>query len=265
MNTLPKSLIITFLAVSILISGLTVDFAGAQNTAVGTTASRRPEDQLLSPYLRFGRLTSEDGLSSNHAYHVAQDSYGFMWFATPNGLNRYDGSSVKVYHHDPDDPNSLGHDTVRAMTLDQSGDLWLGTWGGGLNKYNREKDNFIRYQHDPDDPHSLSSNIIRSVYEDRAGMIWVGTTAGLNKFDRESRQFTRYPNDPDDPNSLSHNLVWSILEDSAGVLWVGTEKGLNRFDPKTAHFIIYRHNPDDPASLSHNTVRSIHEDRSGNV
>ena len=117
MNTLLKSLIITFLAVSILISaGRTVDFVGAQNTVASTAASRRPEDQLLSPYLRFGRLTSEDGLSSNHAYHVAQDSYGFMWFATPNGMNRYDDSSVKVYRHDPDEPNSLGHDTVRAMT-----------------------------------------------------------------------------------------------------------------------------------------------------
>ena len=116
MNTPHKSLAIAFLAVSIFISGLTVEFVGAQNTALGTAASRRPADLVLSRYLRFGRLTTEDGLSSDQAYHVAQDSYGFMWFATPNGMNRYDDSSVKVYRHDPDEPNSLGHDTVRAMT-----------------------------------------------------------------------------------------------------------------------------------------------------
>ena len=139
MNTLHKSLTIAFLTVSIFISGLNINIAGAQDTAAGTAASRRPADLSLSSYLRFDLLTTEDGLSSNHAYHVAQDSYGFMWFDIPNGLNRYDGSSVKVYRHDPDDPNSLGHDTVRAMTLDQSGDLWLGTWGGGLNKYNRTR------------------------------------------------------------------------------------------------------------------------------
>ena len=263
MNTLHKSLTIAFLAVSIFISGLTVDFAGAQDTAAGTAASRRSGDPLLSRYLRFGRLTTEEGLSSDQAWHVAQDNHGFMWFATANGLSRYDGASVKVYRHDPDDPNSLGHNILRAMIVDQSGDLWLGTWGGGLNQYDPEKDAFIRYQHDPGDPHSLGSNLIRSLYEDRHGTIWVGTARGLNKLDRESSQFARYPHDPDDPNSLSHNLVWSILEDSAGVLWVGTEMGFNRFDLKTEHFIRYRHDPDDPASLSHNTVREIFEDRSG--
>jgi hypothetical protein len=125
MNTLPKSLTIAILAVSIFISGLTVDFVGAQNTAAGTAASRRPADLLQSRYLRFGRITAEDGLSNEQIRGVAQDNYGFMWFATLDGLNRYD----------------------------------------------REKDAFIRYQQDPDDPRSLSHNIVRAVYEDRAGTI----------------------------------------------------------------------------------------------
>ncbi len=234
-------------------------------SAVDTEVSRPLLDPLLSRYLRFGRLTTEDGLSSDQAWHVAQDNHGFMWFATANGLNRYDGSSVKVYRHDPDDPYSLGHNIVRAMIKDQSGDLWLGTWGGGLNQYDPAKDAFIRYQHNPDDPSSLSNNAARAVYADRTGTVWVGTHAGLNKLDREKKQFTRYLHDPDDPNSLSHDFIWSILEDSAGVLWVGTEEGFNRFDPETEQFVHYRHDPDDPASLSHNTVRSIYEDRSGNL
>jgi ligand-binding sensor domain-containing protein len=236
-NTLPKSLTIAFLAVSIFISGLTVDFACAQNTAAGTAASRNPADLLLSRYVRFSRFTAQDGLSSDQTRNVFQDKRGLMWFGTLDGLNRYDGASVKVYRHDPADPNSLGHDTVRAMTLDQSGDLWLGTWGGGLNKYSPEKDNLIRYRHDPDDPHSLSNNVIRSVYETHDGMIWVGTMEGLNKLDRESRQFTRYQHDPDDPNSLSNNIVFSVVEDSIGALWVGTQDGLNRFDPKTEQVV----------------------------
>ncbi|CAB1084069.1 Periplasmic ligand-binding sensor domain COG3292 / BaeS-type histidine kinase / OmpR-type DNA-binding response regulator [Olavius algarvensis Delta 1 endosymbiont] len=258
-----KSLTISFLAVSIFILGLSADLVCAQTKNAGTAETPRPDDPLLSRYLRFGRLTTEDGLSSDQTYHVAQDSYGFMWFATADGLSRYDASSVKVYRHDPDDRSSLSHNTVRAMFLDKSDNLWLGTYGGGLNQYEREKDAFIRYQHDPDDPHSLSSNMVRSVYKDRNGTIWVGTAKGLNKLGRESRRFNHYRHDPANPNSLSHNLVWSILEDSAGVLWVGTEDGLNRFDPKTEQFIRYRHNPDDPASLSHNTVRAIYEDRSG--
>jgi Two component regulator propeller len=129
MNTVLKSLIITFLAVSILISaGLTVDFVGAQNTAASTTASRRPEDQLLSPYLKFSRLTSEDGLSSDQTRNVFQDKRGLMRFGTLDGLTRYDGASVKEYRHDPDDPTSLSHNIIRRLFTDQSGILWIGTW-----------------------------------------------------------------------------------------------------------------------------------------
>jgi hypothetical protein len=163
-NTLHKSLTIAFLAASIFVSGLSVDFVGAQNAAVDTAASLRPADLLLSPYIRFGRFTSKDGLSSDQVFDITQDNQGFMWFGTLDGLNRYDGTGVKVYRHDPDDPNSLSHNYIRALAVDRSGVLWLGTWGGGLNQYDREKDAFIRYQHDPDDLHSLSNNIVRAVY-----------------------------------------------------------------------------------------------------
>jgi ligand-binding sensor domain-containing protein len=140
MNTLHKSLTIAFLAVSILISaGLNVDFVGAQNTA----ASRRPADLLQSRYLRFGRITAEDGLSNEQIRGVAQDNYGFMWFATLDGLNRYDGASVKVYRHGPNDPLSLNSNDIRHLAVDQSGVMWVATWGGGLNQYDREKDAFI--------------------------------------------------------------------------------------------------------------------------
>ena len=128
MNTRHKSLIITFLVVSIFISGLTVDFVGAQNKAVDSTASQRPADPVLSRYLRFGRFTAQDGLSSDQIRGVAQDNYGFMWFATLDGLNRYDGASVKEYRHNPDDPTSLSHNIIRRLFTDQSGILWIGTW-----------------------------------------------------------------------------------------------------------------------------------------
>jgi hypothetical protein len=97
MNTLYNFLTIAFLASSLFISGLTVDLVSAQNTAVDSSASQRPADQLLSRYLRFNRLTTADGLSNLQVRGVTQDNYGFMWFTTFDGLNRYDGASVKVY------------------------------------------------------------------------------------------------------------------------------------------------------------------------
>ena len=237
MNTLHKSLTIAFLAVSIFIGGLSIDSVYAQDTAAGRAASRRPDNPLLSRYLRFGRLTSEDGLSNDQVRGIVQDNHGFMWIATFDGLNRYDGSSVKVYRHDPDDPNSLSNSIVRLPIVDQNGVLWFGTFGGGLNQYDVEKDAFIRYRHDPDNPHSLSNDTIRALYEDQAGTIWVGTNEGLNKLNRDSKQFTRYMHDPGDPNSLSDNVVLSVFEDSTGAFWIGTEDGLDqlRSDHRTIH------------------------------
>jgi hypothetical protein len=121
MNTLHKSLTIAFLAGSFFLLGLNVDFAGAQDTAVSPAATRRSADPLLSPYLKFRRLTAEDGLSSNQTWNLAQDKHGFMWFGTADGLSRYDGASIKVYRHDPDDPNSLSHYIVHVFHADRRG------------------------------------------------------------------------------------------------------------------------------------------------
>ena len=150
MNTLPKSLTIAFLAISVLISGPNVDPVCAQDTAEAPVSFRRPADLLLSRYLKFGRLTAEDGLSNDQVWGVVQDNDGFMWFATVDGLNRYDGAGFKIYHHNPGDPNSLSQSYLRSLLVDQRGALWIGTRSSGLNLYDREKDLFIRYRHDPD-------------------------------------------------------------------------------------------------------------------
>jgi PAS domain S-box-containing protein len=263
MNTLPKSLAVAILTVFIFISGLSVDFVGAQDTAEGSVSDRRPADLLLSKYLRFGRITTENGLSNDNIWGITKDSYGFMWFGTFEGLNRYDGKSVKVFRNDPDDPHSLSGNWIRGLYADHTGTLWIGTWGNGINQFDRETEQFIHYRHDSDNPQSLSSDAIRTTYEDRSGTLWFGTTGGLNKFNRETKQFTRYLHEPDNPNSLGNNIIEAVYEDSAGVLWIGTNGGLDRFDPATERFVHYRNNPDDPHSLSHNGVRSIIEDKSG--
>jgi ligand-binding sensor domain-containing protein len=223
MKALHKSLSTTILTVSIFISGVTVDFAGAQKISADPATTHRLADPLLSRYIKFGRLTTKDGLSSDQTRNVVQDKQGFMWFATLGGLNRYDGASVKVYRHDPDDPNSLAHNTVRALIADQSGELWIGTWGDGLNQYGSEMYAFIKYQNGLYNPHSQSNNIVWAVYEHRAVTLWMGTMGRLNKLDRETKQFTHYLHNPDDPNSLSHNIAWSAVEDQVGVFCISTE------------------------------------------
>ena len=98
------------------------------------------------PNLRFDRITREDGLSSNTVRCILQDSLGFMWIGTQDGLNRYDGNSFTVYRYDPDDPFSLRDDFIESMYEDRSGVLWIGTQAGWLERYDRENDRFTHYQ-----------------------------------------------------------------------------------------------------------------------
>jgi signal transduction histidine kinase/ligand-binding sensor domain-containing protein/CheY-like chemotaxis protein len=214
---------------------------------------------------QFEHLTVRDGLSHNNVICILQDSKGFIWFGTAEGLNRFDGYNFKICKYEPGNPNSLSHNLIRSFFEDHRGNLWIGT-EGGLNKYDLKKNRFIRYLNDPNNPDSLGSNTVTAIYEDKKGVLWIGTKySGLNRFVREKEQFIRYPNLPHDPTSLSHNFVRSIVEDRNGELWIGTEGGLNKFDRQRERFIRHQNDPKDPHSLSSNVVRSVVEDKSGRL
>jgi len=157
--------------------------------------------------VKFERLSLEQGLSQSSANCILQDSKGYMWFGTQDGLNKYDGYSFTVYRHDVLDSNSLSGAWVLSIYEDRAGALWIGTWGGGLNKFDRDTERFTRLVNDPKNPHSLSHNDVGSIYEDHAGMLWIGTSSGLNKFDRDTERFTHFVNDPQNPHSLSRSAA----------------------------------------------------------
>ncbi|MCP4628621.1 MAG: histidine kinase, partial [bacterium] len=140
---------------------------------------------------------------------------------------------------------------------DHAGNLWLGTLNG-LNRMDRQSEQFVRYQHDPENPQSISDDGIRAIYEDRAGNLWVGTANGLNKKPAGSERFERYFYDPQDPNSLSHNMISALLEDSAGDLWIGTDGGLTQMNPQTNTFTRFT----EKDGLPSNSILCILEDAS---
>ncbi len=215
--------------------------------------------------MRFARLSVDEGLSQMSVFTMFQDSTGFVWLGTEDGLNRFDGETVTVYKHDPQDPMSLPHDLVWSIAEDPSGDLWIGTEGGGLARWDRETDRFERYQHDPSEKNSLSGDRVRIVFVDAGGVVWIGTKdAGLTRFDPETGSFTRFRHAPEDPTSLSHDGVYALLQDRSGQLWVGTDGGLNRFDGE-GRFERFLHDPKDPKSLSGDRIRALVEDEQGTV
>lgn len=218
------------------------------------------------PNTQIENISLEQGLSQTSVYCILQDSKGFLWFATEEGLNRYDGYNFRVYKRSPRDPNSLTNDWIWTIIENPDGVLWLGTNGGGLHKFDLEKETFINYQTIPGDLHSLSNNIVYSIIAAPGGMLWLGTANGLNRFDLASETFKRYQHDPAKPGSLSHNDIRKIYRDNAGTLWIGTSKGgLNKFEPENETFTCYSSEPLNKTSLSHNFVSSIYEDRTGTL
>ncbi len=145
-----------------------------------------------SPKLRFTHISNEEGISNSTIEAIYQDSLGFIWFGTRDGLNRYDGNEIVVYRNDPADSNSLSDNYVRCIYEDRHHHLWVGTTNG-LNRLNREKDNFTRFKHRDDDPASLSLNLVTSLAEDRNNHLWVGTFGGgINLLDEKNGEFKTF-------------------------------------------------------------------------
>jgi len=219
--------------------------------------------------IRFRNISLEEGLSQSVISCILQDSKGFMWFGTQDGLNKYDGYSFKVYRPDPENPKSISNNTINALHEDHQGALWIGTNGGGLNKFDRETEQFVHYQRKPNDPTNLSSNFVSAIHEDRSQVLWIGTDNGLNRFHPETGTFTCYRQIDGDTSSLSSSAVSVIYEDRSGVLWIGTAGGgFNQFDPETGIFTRLQTESGNPAlstGLSSNFITDICEDHSGEL
>ncbi|MCP4221619.1 MAG: SpoIIE family protein phosphatase [bacterium] len=221
----------------------------------------------ISGGVKFEHISIREGLSQSSVRSILQDRKGFMWFATVDGLNKYDGYSLTVQRPEINNINSLSSPFLRAIIQDHEGFMWVGTNGGGLNKYDMFSGNFTRFQHDAATPDSLSSDYVWAVYEDKFRRLWIGTDGGgLNRLERDTGKFTVYKHDPENPNSLSHDKILTICEDSYGMLWIGTRGGgVNKFDPKSERFVRYRNNPNDTGSLSCDEVWAVCEDRDGTI
>ncbi len=215
--------------------------------------------------IKFRHLSIENGLSESSILSILQDSYGFMWFGTEDGLNRFDGYNFVVKKYDPSDSNSISNNKILSMYEDRNKNIWIGTEGGGLNVYDQVHDRFVRYKNDKDNHNSISNNNVWSICEDKDGFLWIGTINGLNKFDTEKKTFKRYYNETNNSNSLTDNAVLSLYCDHNGQLWIGTNNGLNIYDSKTNSFKRYFHSKEDQNSISNNSVLCFTEDNKNHL
>src|ERR1700733_12218861 len=101
--------------------------------------------------LKFSHLQTDAGLSKSNVTCILQDSRGFMWFGTMDGLNKYDSYHFTAFKNNPDDPHSLANNNIKVIKEDSKGNIWISTGGGGLNMYDREKNIFISYRYNAND------------------------------------------------------------------------------------------------------------------
>ncbi|MFD0748822.1 two-component regulator propeller domain-containing protein [Mucilaginibacter calamicampi] len=203
--------------------------------------------------VKFTHITTNDGLSQSTVSCILKDRYGFMWFGTEDGLNKYDGYRFIIYRHKLSDTNSIAGNTITALYEDKAGNLWIGA-KEGLSRYNRLNDTFINYHADANNPNTLTNASINTICEGDNGNMWIGTYINLNLLNLKTNKITRYLADGK-PGSLSNTRVTKILKDSLGRLWVGTNNGLNLFNPKTGKFKTYRHSDIDKNSIGSSYIK----------
>lgn len=176
--------------------------------------------------LQFEHISIAQGLSQSTVFCVFQDSTGYMWFGTQNGLNRYDGYYFKQYLQNPQVPGNLSYNMVLCIHEDKSGRFWIGTWGGGLNRFDRKTETFKSYQSKVNNlTTSPGDDNICCIMEDEKGILWLGTEGGIDRFDTELETFSHYLYNTSS-NKTENVRIYAIFKDSSNTLWAGGDLGL---------------------------------------
>jgi PAS domain S-box-containing protein len=240
--------------------------------STGTSTREKVRWTSIDHTVKFKKITTKDGLSQSSVLCILQDSEGYMWFGTEDGLNRYDGYDFIIYRPESDNPCSLSSNRIFALYEDHRGTLWIGTNGGGLNRFERETGRFYHYRNDDETPFSTGDDNVYTIYEDNSHTLWFGTLGGgLHKLvpaDKEGAPptFIKYKHDPGNPNSISNNNIRAIYQDQEGSLWIGTDDGgldkliTGKKANDTPVFIHYGDDLKTPGMLESPGVMAICED-----
>ena len=210
-------------------------------------------------------LTTRDGLPQGTVLATLQDSQGFVWIGTEDGLVRFDGHEFHRYTYSAGQAAGLPGNFINAIEEDRQGDLWIGIKGSGVAHWHRATDTFTTYRHDPANITSLASDAVRALLLDRAGALWVGTMdAGIDVLKPGEDRFQHVRHDSKRPESLANDQVYALTEDRSGAIWVGTYEGLDRSRDGAAGFthISLDTGPSPPAGPSQHggQVSSILQD-----
>ena len=205
------------------------------------------------------QLEIEKGLSNNYVVSIAQDKLGFLWFATEEGLNKFDGTRFITYYKETNNAQSITGNELNCL-LDDPLDsvMWIGTQRAGLNAYDYVNNRFTCYKHDEDDPHSLITDDITNIKVAADGNLWIATYwGGIDYFDKKTGYFTHY--NIETVSGFKSNSIWSLADGGDGKLYVGhVRQGFSILSIKDKTAKHFMHDPEDTHSLPGNDVRCVY-------
>jgi ligand-binding sensor domain-containing protein/signal transduction histidine kinase len=184
---------------------------------------------------------------SNSLY--CETNGNILWIATDDGLLRKNlvTQSEKLWVHDPSNDNTLSNNMIFGMRADDEGKIWLGTVGGGLDKFDPVTGKFVHFKYDINKPGSICSNQFNYLYIDHNKNLWAATDSGIAKMDKATSLFINYRHNSNDSNSLIGDVTYCIAEDKDHSMWAGTVDGVSRLNNKSGKFRSY---PSVPSAKS---------------
>jgi signal transduction histidine kinase/ligand-binding sensor domain-containing protein/DNA-binding response OmpR family regulator len=213
--------------------------------------------------VHFTSITSKDGLLSNSINAILKDRQGLMWFATDDGLYKFDGTNFTVYRNRPGDSASLRANEILALHEDAQGNLWIGTSGGGLSLFDRRQDVFSHFPFT--NIQGLTRNaVIRSICSDNQGNIWIAQFQGVYVLDPATKNISKLELTGKDGFPIKTTLI-SLFVDSKQRVWIATDDGLFVYNRASKTFRQFVHDDQNKSGISSNKVRVISEDGSGNI
>jgi ligand-binding sensor domain-containing protein len=191
-----------------------------------------------------------------------QDSHGFIWIGTWDGLNKYNGYDYIIYNTS----NGLSNPTINSLLEDQWGNIWIGT-DNGLNRLNKSSGKIRQFHYQPGISNCLSNDFINHIYRDKNNFLWISTTFGLNRYDIDQDIFTLFNFFERNADSSLTNFITRVREDEKGNLWIATRSGIHCYNPELQSFKAYNLQPDfnGPGVSRSNYIQDIAIDDNGQV
>jgi signal transduction histidine kinase/ligand-binding sensor domain-containing protein len=238
-------------------------------TSHGLLQYERAKDQIIHTEIPLSRSV----WVAMRDFNLLERDDGSVWIpADPNGLFKYlpETGGFINYRHDPDNPNSISSDRVRDILEDIDGNLWITTFGGGLNILNdADQKTFEHVRHDPGNENSVFSDSLNTMMMDRKGKIWITGIDGFSKYQPDKREFKSYRikrKDFDFSNPDLRNDIIQINEDPAGHIWFRTRgaQGLFCFNPESEQLYQFVDIQDEMQGLGGgNWIPELFTDRAG--